>query len=548
MAKYNKHWAQEYLLGPLTEPEPSQETGLGSSHVRTSYPTAQISPSRPPPSPASCASSASTESDAALEARFSASYYKWTSSPPPASPTSTPRSRRSHHSESSRHSKRNSNNSEVSSADAQNPFAAFVSAHSQNKNRNSAPLPMSSTLSRNSSMRAGPAPSRSASVASSKGRGHPISRSASVASSVTHREGMVSRSASVTSSVTCREGMVSRSASNASSASSRSRQPARSASVATSRAERERQRPQSLNTDGAGRAQNLSASASTRQAHRHTYTPGQRSPLGMSERPLDAIRAEARMADRRSRQCKRATYTDCIDRLDTIGSSYHHGGPYDAARPCNNLVEKYSPLAAVRESNMEAIRATPAENVIDSLQKSVPLQGTATIAAGATDMRGNVMEYSEGTNLTKEAEASGGASKRWAGVVSSAFTFPTHSVSPLHSGQKLIAIILQWFHPSDLESIGESSSSSKADDSEAEAKSKRRQKHESTPVAAIEMQSGVNRARPFTLMPDSVTSKDVFASGNLQRSVSTSKRLSEGIKRRFSSFRRKKDMPAAAVC
>jgi hypothetical protein len=83
-----------------------------------------------------------------------------------------------------------------------------------------------------------------------------------------------------------------------------------------------------------------------------------------------------------------------------------------------NLEEKYSPLAAVRDSNMEAIRATPKEFIQDSLQKHVPLQGTATIPNGGYDLSGNPMTYSEGADLMREADAPGGAYKRWDGIVS----------------------------------------------------------------------------------------------------------------------------------
>ncbi|KAM4067319.1 pal1 cell morphology protein [Hirsutella rhossiliensis] len=234
----------------------------------------------------------------------------------------------------------------------------------------------------------------------------------------------------------------------------------------------------------------------------------------MSDRPLDKIRAEARAADRRHKQRKRTTYTDCIDRLDTIGGSpYHHGGPFDAALPCRNRDKKYSPLAAVQESNMEAIRATPRESLIDSLTRNVPLQGTASVAPGAMDHSGNVMDYAEGADLMREADAPGGAYKRWSGIP---------------------------YHHEDLKGKGEPSFTLERD-----LKAKKRQKHSSMPPSALEMLPGLKtRQRPASAMPGSLAAKDVFAGGDLQRSHSTGKKLGEGIKRRLGSFRRKKAMPA----
>ncbi|KAF4592152.1 protein kinase [Ophiocordyceps camponoti-floridani] len=109
-------------------------------------------------------------------------------------------------------------------------------------------------------------------------------------------------------------------------------------------------------------------------------------------------------------------YTDTIDALDTIGPRYHHSGPYDAALPSRNINATTSPLAAVHDSNMEALRATPRENVIDALSRNVPLQGVASIPPGETDLSGRVMEYAEGADLMREADSAGGAYKRWPGL------------------------------------------------------------------------------------------------------------------------------------
>lgn len=183
------------------------------------------------------------------------------------------------------------------------------------------------------------------------------------------------------------------------------------AAVTSSPASSNPRRPRSLSP-------NFYKSLASSSSRHPSDLPRSRLSGDMSDRPLDKIRAEARAADRRHRQRKRATYTDGIDRLDTIGGSYHHGGPFDAALPCRNRIKRYSPLAAVQESNMEAIRATPRENLVDSLSQNVPLQGTATVAPGATDLSGNVMDYVEGPDLMREDDAPGGAYKRWSGIVS----------------------------------------------------------------------------------------------------------------------------------
>lgn len=79
----------------------------------------------------------------------------------------------------------------------------------------------------------------------------------------------------------------------------------------------------------------------------------------------------------------------------------------------------YSPVEAVRESNNEALRATPREYIQDSLEKHVPLQGTAIIPPGMADMRGDTMNYEEGADLMREKDAPGGAYKRYDFIVSS---------------------------------------------------------------------------------------------------------------------------------
>lgn len=109
---------------------------------------------------------------------------------------------------------------------------------------------------------------------------------------------------------------------------------------------------------------------------------------------------------------------DLIDSLDNIGGPYHHGGPYDATLLARNTSFQNSPVAAVRESNDMALKATPREYVQDSIKKHVPLQGTAIIPPGERDLAGRRMEYEEGADMMREPGMIGGEYKRWPGMVS----------------------------------------------------------------------------------------------------------------------------------
>jgi hypothetical protein len=110
--------------------------------------------------------------------------------------------------------------------------------------------------------------------------------------------------------------------------------------------------------------------------------------------------------------------TDTIDSLDkSVFGAYHHEGPYDATLLARNTSYNSSPVAAVSGSNAEALKATPRENIKDSLDRHVPLSGTAVIPPGMAGLDGRVMEYEEGADLMREKDAPGGAYKRWADVV-----------------------------------------------------------------------------------------------------------------------------------
>lgn len=145
----------------------------------------------------------------------------------------------------------------------------------------------------------------------------------------------------------------------------------------------------------------------------------ERFPGDMSNRPLDQIRKEAKTADRSPHlKKKHIPGADLIDSLDdSFGNRYHHEGPYDATLLSRNTSDLTSPVAAVRGTNTEALRATPRENIRDALDKHVPLQGTAVIPPGMHGLDGRTMDYEEGADLMREPDAPGGAYKRWDGVV-----------------------------------------------------------------------------------------------------------------------------------
>ncbi|KAH6637878.1 hypothetical protein C7974DRAFT_149480 [Boeremia exigua] len=134
--------------------------------------------------------------------------------------------------------------------------------------------------------------------------------------------------------------------------------------------------------------------------------------------PLDTIRKETKTAHRAHHLRKKNFQgADIIDRLDKSGvSRYHHEGPYDAASLARNRDKKFSPVAAVQESNEEALRATPRENIKDALERHRPLEGVATVPPGMTDRFGRVYNYEEGTDMQRDP-LNHGDYKRIPGVV-----------------------------------------------------------------------------------------------------------------------------------
>ncbi|KAF2154769.1 hypothetical protein K461DRAFT_275929 [Myriangium duriaei CBS 260.36] len=151
---------------------------------------------------------------------------------------------------------------------------------------------------------------------------------------------------------------------------------------------------------------------------RRTSSLKERFPGDDSHKPLDIIRRDSKKASRSPHLNKRHMVgTDTIDRLDpSTKIPYHHEGPYDAASLARNSVRKNAPIDALKDSNAEALRATPPENIKDSLEHRVPLSGTAVVPPGMEDRFGRTFNYQEGANQMFEGHPEGGRYKQWEGV------------------------------------------------------------------------------------------------------------------------------------
>ncbi|KAF2118140.1 hypothetical protein BDV96DRAFT_569342 [Lophiotrema nucula] len=233
----------------------------------------------------------------------------------------------------------------------------------------------------------------------------------------------------------------------------------------------------------------------------------ERYPGDMSHRPLDAIKKDTKTAHRAHHlRKKNFTGADTIDRLDlSMGVSYHHEGPYDAANLSRNLDYKHSPVAAVRRSNQEALRATPKENIVDALSKHRPLEGVADLPPGMADRFGRILTYEEGADLMREP---GGDYRRWPGVD---------------------------YLPGDLKGKGEPSYSIE----------KALKDHKSYGEDGIELQP---RRRNQSLSAADAPESVPLASGSgLGRSNTTGKNVGNSLKKRFGSMRRRKDRTSETV-
>lgn len=232
----------------------------------------------------------------------------------------------------------------------------------------------------------------------------------------------------------------------------------------------------------------------------------ERYPGDPSVRPLETIRKDTKTAYRTPHLRKKNFQgADIIDRLDKTTSSYHHEGPYDAANISRNLIWKNSPVAAVADSNEEALRATPRENIIDSISRHRPLEGTANLPPGIPDRFGRVLDYQEGTDLQRDP-LNGGDYKRWPGV---------------------------QYHPDDLKAKGEPSYTIE----------KALKEHKMYGDSGTELQSRRRNlsvgAHDTSPVPADTPEQD----GGFRRSNSTGKTKGLGLKKRFGSLRRRKGAP-----
>lgn len=133
---------------------------------------------------------------------------------------------------------------------------------------------------------------------------------------------------------------------------------------------------------------------------------------------MDIIRKDSRKANRSPHLNKRhIPGADVIDRLDPAlgGHAYHHEGPYDAATLARNTNYKNSPIAALETSNLEALKATPAENIKDAVERHKPLDGVAVVPPGEKDRFGRTYDYQEGADLMREGDETNPGYKRWPG-------------------------------------------------------------------------------------------------------------------------------------
>lgn len=145
-------------------------------------------------------------------------------------------------------------------------------------------------------------------------------------------------------------------------------------------------------------------------------------------------------SQRKPRQKKHVP--DPIDKLDTtsFGGFYHHGGPYDAARPSFNINPKFSPIAATREGNRAAWEATPREAQLDALMRGRPLDGVGIVPPGHRAMNGQIMDYEEGADLMRDMDPGGGAYKRWPGIVCET-TSPLSTPPPKANSHRILSVI-----------------------------------------------------------------------------------------------------------
>ncbi|KAJ4416854.1 hypothetical protein N0V82_006493 [Gnomoniopsis sp. IMI 355080] len=246
-----------------------------------------------------------------------------------------------------------------------------------------------------------------------------------------------------------------------------------------------------------------------------------------------SVRRSKSVGSSRHKPKQRKYVPDPIDKLDStsFGGFYHHGGPYDAARPSFNINPKFSPIAATKEGNKAAWDATPREAQLDALLKGRPLDGVSFVPPGHRAMNGQLMEYEEGSDMMRECDPMGGAYKQWAHIK---------------------------YHPDDLKGKGEPGFTIDRERKAAEAAAGTRGRSKSVQASREEDRAGVYEMRPqasrrrrdfsqsstakggenpVLVRQRSSSASEVVASSSGSRPSATL--LKEGLKRRFGSLKRK---------
>jgi len=234
--------------------------------------------------------------------------------------------------------------------------------------------------------------------------------------------------------------------------------------------------------------------------------------------------------------------TDTIDKLDDGPlAQYHHEGPYDATLLARNISFTNSPVAAVADSNREALRATPRENIKDSIERHRPLDGVAAIPPGGEDRFGRRFDYQEGDNMMI---VNGGDYKRWPGVVSPQI-FIRSVLFRVSEEESLAHMHSQKYHPDDIKGKGEPSYSiekalkeHKLHDGEDETGGRYRSRSDAAQTTGIEM---TDRPRASHEHPHRMEGEDSWNDAPEAVRRSNSKRLSGGLKKLGGSLRRRRE-------
>ena len=247
------------------------------------------------------------------------------------------------------------------------------------------------------------------------------------------------------------------------------------------------------------------ASEEVKNRPRRSSSLTQRYPGDQTDHPLDMLKKEHKAANRSPHLKKHhQPLPDQVDLMDKSALRYHHEGPYEATLLTRNTSWTNAPIAAVTETNNEALKATPRDKIKDSLNDHRPLDGVAIVPPGMPDAMGRVMDYEEGADLMRE---DGANYKRWRNVD---------------------------YHPDDLKGKGEPSYSIE-----------KALKEHGPDRAAGDHRNGeielAERPKPADAPARATTSGQSYGEWEreTQRTSGHSHKLSDGFKRRVGSLRRK---------